>query len=297
MKTKLLLITGFLLIAHIGFSQRMATKNYDIQNYNAISVGNALDVKLIPDGSEGATVKCDERLLPAIGIYTKGGLLDISLDWKAVDKICGKSFWGRNNRNISISKNKVRINGKTFNGGIEIIVHVKHLQKLSTRASGDIFWNGDMVTDRMVLNTSSSGDITWKGTLEADDLEIYCSSSGDVEGNCRCKNVNIKLSSSGDFEGNIIANTVMARLSSSGDFEGRVDAEKAHFDLSSSADANVSGRINHLIVNASSSSDFYGRKIVYDKAEVKTGSSANIYISKKGEVIDRTARRTGLHLD
>ncbi len=297
MKVKLLLITGLLLIAHTGFSQKMAAKNYDIKDYESINVGSALDVRLIPDGKEGVTVQCDERLLPAVAVHQEGDVLDIRLDWKAIDRICGRGFFGRNSRNISISKNKVKINGKTFSGGIRIAVHVKRLRHLSARSSGDITWNGDIVTDRIVLKTSSSGDITWNGTLQADDLEIQCSSSGDVEGNCIGKQVNIRLSSSGDFEGNITAGTLKARLSSSGDLEGKINAETARFDLSSSADANVNGRINYLIVNAGSSSDFHGRRITYDKAEVKTSSSANIYLSKTGEVIDLTERRTGVHFD
>ncbi len=297
MKTRLLLIAGLLLTAHIGFSQRMATKSYDIKNYKAISVGNALDVKLIPDGKEGITIKCDERLIPAIDIYKKGNLVDISLNWKAIDKICGKRLFGRNNRNISIGKNRVKINGKTFMGGIQITAHVKHLKRLSVRSSGNITWNGDLVTKSMILDIWSSGDIKWNGTLQADDLEINCSSSGNVVGNCHCKSVNISLGSSGDFVGDITANDVMVRLSSSGDFKGEVNAETAQFDLSSSSDARVSGKIRYLTVNASSSANFFGKKVIYNKAEVKTGSSADIYLSKSGEIIDRTPRRTGVHFD
>ncbi len=294
MKARILLLMLFL-TAQMGWSQQIATKNYPVRNYSSISARNALDVILIPDGTEGVSVKCDNRLLPAIAIEKRGHLLDIGFDWDIIDKICKRSFFGRNNRNIQIGKNSVKINGTKFNGGIKIIVHVNQLYSIRTIASGNISWKGDLITDKMELNTSSSGDISWKGTLKADYLVINCSSSGDVEGDCNSKKVKLKLSSSGDFKGNITSQSVVAKLSSSGDYKGHIQADVAQFELSSSADAKVSGRIKYLRVNASSSADFHGKQISFEKADVRTSSMGNIYLSKSGKIIDHS--NSGLHID
>ncbi len=105
------------------------------------------------------------------------------------------------------------------------------------------------------------------------------------------------MSSSGDYEGDMQVETLEAQISSSADFVGEVSASKAVFDLSSSGDAEINGVIDSLYVEASSSADFHGKRITYKYAEVATSSAANIYLSKSGEVVDKTPRRTGVFVD
>lgn len=277
----------------VALGQEVKVKNYDVANYDKIEVRNSVDVKLVANGKEGVTVECDERLWPAIKVEQHGSKLEIGLDWDKLKKITGH----RRTRSVSIGKNKVKINGIIFEGGIKAIAYVKQIKEIKASSSGDVEWEGSLPTNQLYLRASSSGDITWTGLLEVNDLYVDCSSSGDVEGDYKGKNAIVELSSSGDFEGDIEVENLEVTLSSSADFVGKVKANEARFKLSSSGDAEVRGTIDSLYVKASSSADFYGKRIVYTHAEVKTSSSANIYLSKSGKVIDKTPKRTGVFVE
>ncbi len=262
-----------ILITATAFGQGIKTKRYDLTNYNKIKVSSSIDVKLVANEQEGVSVSCDERLLPAIKVEKEGRKLNIGLDWKILKKICGN----RRNQSVSITKNKIKINGKVFNGGIKVTAYVKQIKEIKTSSSGDVRWEGNLPTNELYLSTSSSGDIKWKGDLMIDKLHVECSSSGDVAGNYSGKLAFVKLSSSGGYKGKMNVDKLKVEISSSGDFNGKVNANTARFYLSSSGDARVNGNIGSLYVEASSSSDFYGKNL-----------------SKSGEVLDKTSRRTGV---
>lgn len=293
MKRILKIAIVLLMSSTIVLGQKVKTKKYAVANYDKIEVRNSVDVRLVANGKEGVSVECDECLLPALKVVQRGSQLEIGLDWKMLQKICGK----RTSRSISMGKNRVRINGIVFESGINVTVYVKQIKEIKAASSGDVEWEGSLPTNELSLKASSSGDITWTGLLEIDDLHIDCSSSGDVSGNFQGNEAFVNLSSSGDYEGDMHVEVLKAELSSSADFVGKLEATKAIFDLSSSGDAEVKGTIDSLFVEASSSADFYGKNIVYKYAEVKTSSSANIYLSKSGKVIDKTPRRTGVFVE
>ncbi len=280
---------------YVIFAQNQKVKEFNLRNYTGIEVSNSLDVKLIQDGTESVSVKCDERLLPAIKIEKNGGILSCGFDWDKIDKICGKGFF--NNRCICMQNNCIKINGKKFKGKIEIVVHAKTVNELKASSSGDILIEGNITSKDLKIHTSSSGDIMWKGLVTADNLKIKCSSSGDISGDLKANSAEIKLSSSGDLSGDINVEDVEISISSSGDYTGNINADKAIFELSSSAGAVVGGNIDSLYVEASSSADFHGKKLTYKYAEVETSSSASIYISKSGKLVDKTSRRTGVFVD
>ncbi len=303
-------------IAATLFGQDTKTKHYDLTNYDEIEVSNSLNVKVVQNGKEGITVKCDSKLLPAILVDKIGNKIKIGIDWDEIEEICGTSFFS--NRSISVHKNYVKINGKVFEGKIEIVAYFKNISKLKAASSGDILVDSDLQSDDLQVITSSSGDILMKGNLKADNLEftasssgdIVCnglsnsnklklqsSSSGDIEVNCKTVSAIINLSSSGDFDGNVDANNIKVSISSSAEYKGIMNAEEAKFDLHSSGSARVSGNIDNLYVDASSSGDFYGKKVVYKYAELQTSSGANIYLSKSGKVVDNTPRRTGVFIE
>ncbi len=276
------------------YGQKISQKEYKLSDYSKIKVSSSLDVKLVASDKEGVTLKCDERLIPGIKIEKSGQVLEIGLDWDKLDDIAGSSFF---NRSVNISKDKVKINGKIFKGGINIVVYVKQISEITASSSGDVYWEGNLPANKLNINSSSSGDIKWTGVLKADLLNIKCSSSGDVTGDFEGEKSSIKISSSGDYNGNLHVNLFDAHISSSGDYKGELNAQTASFDLSSSGNATVSGNIDNLRVHASSSADFYGRKIVYKNADVKTSSSARIYLSKSGNLRDNTERKTGVIIE
>ncbi len=276
-----------------ALGQSIKTKEHQLSNYDKIEVTNSINVKLVASGKEGVSVRCDERLIPAIKVEKYGSRLEIGIDWEELKKITGK----RRNRSISISNDQVKINGVVFEGGIDVTVYVKQIKEIKTSSSGDVEWDGSLPTNELHLKTSSSGDIEWSGLLEVDKLYINCSSSGDVEGNYKGKEAFVELSSSGDYEGDMEVENLETKISSSADFIGKVNASKAVFYLSSSGDAEIKGIIDSLYVKASSSADFHGKKIIYKYAEVETSSSASIYLSKSGEVVDKTPRRTGVFVE
>ncbi len=107
MKTIATIVIFMIASMATALGQEIITKNYELTDYNSIEVTSAIDVKLVANNKEGVSVRCDERLLPAIKIEQNGHKLEIGLNWKELRKITGK----RRIRNISINNNKVKING------------------------------------------------------------------------------------------------------------------------------------------------------------------------------------------
>ncbi len=273
--------------------QEIKTKEFLLTNYNKIEVRNSIDVKLVTREKEGVLVTCDERLLPAILVEQRNETLKIGLDNKQLKKITGR----KRNHNIYISKKHMKINGLKFKGGLQVTVYVKDIKEITSLSSSDIEWEGNLPSHELYITAGSFGNISWKGTLTIDKLYIISSSSGDIKGDYKGENAFIKLDSFGNYKGNIEAETLDIQLAGSGDFTGGVKADKAVFTLSSFGDAEVQGVIDSLYVTAGSSAEFKGKKIRYKYAEAKTTSFANIYLSKSGEVIDKTPRRTGVFID
>ncbi len=295
-----------------AFGQEITTKTFDLADYDRIEVESAIDVKLLANGTEGVSVECDERLIPAIKVVKNGNSLKLSLDWKKLKKITGK-YW---RQNVRISEDKVRINGMTFNGGLSIEVGVKNISEIIASSSASVSWDGNLPAKKLSLMATSSADIDWKGILQVQNLRLHCSSSGSINGDCKASKAIVNVSSSADYKGNLRADKAIFDVSSSGsinltgvfdnlivtgsssgDFIANLKAKNGIFSLSSATNVKVQGVIDILSVTSTSSADFRGQKIVYQNAEVVTGSNGSVYLSKSGKVVDRTPRRTGLVIE
>ncbi len=195
MKTIVNIVIFLVVSIATAFGQEIKTKEYQLADYDRIEVTSSIDAKLVANGKEGVSVRCDERLLPAIKVKQNGSKLEIGMDWEKIKEITGK----RRHQMISINKDRVKINGMVFKGGINVTAYIKNIKEIKTSSSGDVEWEGSLPTNELRLKTSSSGDIEWKGVLKVDKLYIDCSSSGDVEGDYKGKKAFVELSSSGDM--------------------------------------------------------------------------------------------------
>ncbi len=128
-----------------AFGQEITTKEYQLSDYNSIEVTSSVDVKLVANSKEGVSVRCDERLQPAIKIKQNGHKLQIGLNWEELKKITGK----RRIRNISIHNNKVKINGMLFKSGIHVTANIKNIREIKTSSLGDVEWNGNLPTTEL----------------------------------------------------------------------------------------------------------------------------------------------------
>lgn len=312
MKAVVSILFGLMLSANIVLGQETVKKEFQVRSFDKLSVQTSIDAELIMGNTEKVVVECKEEYLKYVKVEVEGGALKIGLDTK---RFGNKGKW---TKNISISngRKKIIINGVIIEGGIKAKVYAKNIEEVKASSSASIKWNGNLPTDDLYIKCSSSGNVYWAGLLDIDKVGIKCSSSADVKGNIKAKEVEMYLSSSADYKGDVEAQTVKVELSSSADFVGqliaesanfkisssadfvgKVDANTASFYMSSSADAKVNGIINFLFVKATSSADFKGKGIVYKKAEVNTSSNGDIYLSKSGEVIDHTPRRTGVFVE
>lgn len=282
-----------LLIAATVLGQEIETKNYNFSNYDKIKVSNSLNVRLIADNSEGVSVTCDNRLLPAMRVKQSGSKVSISIDWDKVKKIV-KS---RKVSKVNIDEDIVIINDYEFKGGIIIKVNVKNISELEAVSAGGIIWDNNLPTKNLRLMASSAGSIKWQSLLKLDKLYIDCSSAGNLSGDINTKTAVVNLSSAGNYNGNINSETLEADISSAANFRSEIDAKKATFQLNSAANAKVWGNIDDLFVEASSISKFRGRQIVYKYAEVETSSMSSIYLSKSGKVVDNTAQKHGIFIE
>lgn len=255
---KLNLISLLIVLSFISnvFAQEIITKTFNVKNFNKISTSNGVNVKLIVDGSEKVIVKCEDFAMEHVVVDVSGDELELSINTK-------ESLWGKSNRTIQTS--------------VKIIVHAKSINEIKSSSGSSVVWDKIWKPDELKIRCSSAADIKWQGIMTCTEADITVSSAADVRGN-------------------INANEFTAKVSSASSYKGTVNAKKAEFDVSSAGSMSVDGTIDFMDIEASSGSTFRGKKIVYKNAEAKTGSGADVYLSKSGNLVDKTNRTTGVHV-
>ncbi len=279
-------IVNIILISLIGcyvaLGQSIKTKTYNVKNYDKILVANSLNINLKQDGKEGVTVTCDDRLLSVISINKRGNQLRIELDWDEADKVSKKSFF--RGRSISVNENYVKINGKTFNGSIDITVHGNEISELRAIASADIYVESGIKSSDLELEANSSGSIIVNGNIKSDYLKTVATSSANIlmKGDLKTTNLDINANSSGDIKWKGLAKSEKLEISStsSADVRGNCKTKKAELTINSSG--SYKGDLNTDIVKAyiTSSADYKG-KIDADNAEFQLNSSGGANVSGK----------------
>ncbi|PIB35391.1 hypothetical protein BFP72_08270 [Reichenbachiella sp. 5M10] len=222
MKRIYTIITGLCVLAISAYAQtNEQTRNLD--NFEAVSVGESIQVTLVQGEKNEAVVMTDGVSVDKVLTEIKGNTLNIHMDRgsygsQSVDVVL---TYSEDLREIRCSSSAV------VKSASEIESNELYVQCSS---SGTMILILDV--ERLKLEVSSSGKVTLSGEVSTQDIEV--SSSGKYHGvNLKSKGARVKVSSSGKATVDV-SRELSATVSSSGKVTYHGDPETVDIDTSSS---------------------------------------------------------------
>lgn len=243
-------------------NQKVTTEERQVDNFDAVSVSDGIDLYLTQGNENTLTLKADENLMEHIKTEVKNGTLKIYSDKKL---------------------RKAR--------ALEAHLTFKDLKKISGSAGADIYTENTLKADDMSVNMSSGSDL--KMTLEASAAQFDMSSGSDAIVKFDGKNLSINASSGSDFE--IEADeldNIALDMSSGSDVDLHGSAASLTVNASSGSDLDAYDFVTvHATINASSASD---AKITMAGGNLTVNASSASSVSYKGKVKNRRINTTSL---
>lgn len=223
-----LLPAGLLAQEKVIVNDKMAQVR-DVGSFTEVSVSGSIDLYLSPDDHQVLVVSArEESLRDRIVTRVNGGTLEISF----------------NSKGLSM-KTDMRL---------KAYVSVPTLNKLTANGSSDIFVNGLIRSDKLLINITGSSD--FNGAVDVNQLEIHQTGSSDSRVSGRAGVVKVHLSGASDMKA----------------FE--LDSEVCELHSSGASDLSITVS-RELYVNASGASDvrYKGKGIV---KEVRTSGASSV---------------------
>ncbi len=219
MKKGILLLTALYLICFAATAQNTETRKID--NFSAVSVGEAIKVVLVPANTNEAKI-----------VARNIDLEDI-------------------NTEVSSDKLKIELKGNRYrNIDVKIELKYKSINNLVVSSAANVTTDGPLKSNKLDLKVSSAGSARLE--IETDDLDLDISSSGDLELEGSARSQRVEVSSAGDYEGyDLVSETAYVRASSAG--SARVNVSK-EIDAKASSAGSIKFKGNPEKVYLSSSS-------------------------------------------
>lgn len=202
----------FSLISSALFSQNVETQNRQVANFKAIKVGSGIDLYLKQGNIEKLELTAPSDKIGKIITEVKNGILEIHME---------RNNWNWGN------------NGK---GSPKVKLIFKDINSLRARGGSDVYSEGRLLFDQIVIDASGGSDIILDLTAEA----VVCETSGGSDA--------ILTGSSKYFKGN---------ASGGSDLKAKdLRTQSAKVTSSGGSDAHIWVEVE-LIANASGGSDIY----------------------------------------
>jgi hypothetical protein len=206
-------------LATVVFAQQTETRKLD--NFSAISVGEAIELILVPGNKNEAKITADNIDLDEIETKVFGSRLKIELA-------------GNRYKNIDV----------------EITLTYKSLEELSVSSAANVTTKGAIRAEEFEVSVSSAGFAGLE--VEAKEIDVEVSSSGELELEGRTVSQRVGVSSAGEYKGyDLACEDTYVRASSAG--SARVSASKK-IDAKASSAGSVKYKGNPDKVYVSSSS-------------------------------------------
>lgn len=153
---------------------------------------------------------------------------------------------------VSGSYLKIHLRSGNIRGKVSVRVYVTYtkLEKLYASSAGNIFGDGILRTDDLVLQCSSAGNIEIE--VDARGVEASASSAGQIELRGRTKSFEGDVSSAGQIDAyELHSNVADVRASSAGQIKLSVESE-LNADASSGGSIRFRGNPSRSMTNSSS---------------------------------------------
>lgn len=214
----------------------LKTKNFDVKNFDKISINCSADVKYTVSDTVCITVNATDDWMNTISITTTDdGTLVISK--KEED-----------DRTIHLN---------SYSGDCQIIIGGPSLKSVAIAGSGSFKCWGKIQTDEFIGSVSGSGNIEIKD-IKAENAMFSTVGSGDmIIGDIEAKRLDVSISGSGDasVHANNVAN-INANVIGSGDITlDCKDCGTATASISGSGDISLFGNLKHLNQSTAGSGD------------------------------------------
>jgi hypothetical protein len=186
-----------------------------VSGFSGISVGGSIDLYLSPDDHEVVVVSAAEpQWRDRITTVVEGGQLKIGLD--------GKGF----GRWPSGMKLKAYVSFKTLN-------------RLSASGASDVYVNGAIRSEKLVVNLSGASD--FKGAVDVTELGLEQSGSSDSQISGRATYLRVGLSGASDLKGYDLQ-TDYCEIRASGSSDSQITVNKElRVHASGASDVNYKG--------------------------------------------------------
>jgi len=169
------LISTFAQGSQVKLSGDIKNINYDVEDFNSISVAGQGNVFIEQDDSEDLDIEVDSNLEQFISVSVIDDELRIKYEPRLI-------FWS-----FSI-----------INADINYFIKVKDLEQIKL-AGSTVMETSEIESDELELNLSGSNKSNID--VDTDDLKIKISGSAEVEATGVTENVDINISGSGEFNG------------------------------------------------------------------------------------------------
>ncbi len=197
------------------------TETRSLSEFSELSVGEAINVILVPGSKNEAVIK------------TK----NIDLDDVRTD-VSGRRL------KIELSGNRYR------NVDVEITLTYKSIDDISVNSAADVVTRGVLKSSSLEISVSSAGNADLE--IDVAELELQVSSSGDLNLQGKARSQRVNVSSAGDYDGfDLSCEDAYVRVSSAG--SARINAsKKIDAKASSAGSIRYKGNPDKVYVNSSS---------------------------------------------
>ncbi len=201
MKRIIVLLAG-LLIGAVIHAQQTNDPNAEVRevkNFHSISVSSSFDVYLSQSNEEAVAVSASEKkYLDRISVEVKDGILVIKYDNEGMQWNSGKKK-------------------------LKAYISFKQIDKLTVSGACDVFINGTLKADDLVIKQSGASDL--KGRIEVNKLSVDLSGASDMTVNGTALQLDVEASGASDFRGFDLV-TDICNVSASGASDIKVTVNK-----------------------------------------------------------------------
>ena len=202
-------------------AQAQDTETRKLDDFTAISVGEAIKVILVPGNKNEAKIIADNVDLDEIETRVSGGKLKIELS-------------GNRYKNIEV----------------EITLTYKNIEELSVSSAANVKTKGVLKADKLEVSVSSAGYARLE--VDAGSVDVSVSSSGELELEGRATSQRAGVSSAGEYNGyDMESEEAYIKASSAGSARVSV-SKKIDASASSAGSVKYRGNPDKVYVNASS---------------------------------------------
>jgi len=168
MKNNLLSIV--LLALTVSFTKAQSTETRSLSDFNEISIGEAIELTLVPGNTNVANIKTSNIDLEDVLLEIRGNTLKIGLG-------------GTRHRNVDV----------------EITLTYKTLGSLSISSAANVSTNGAIKASSLDITVSSAADAVLE--ISTNKLDIDISSAGELELSGTTTSQRVDVSSAGEYNG------------------------------------------------------------------------------------------------